>query len=133
MEQRKESEIWQRVRGETDRAGELRRMLMEQGKLWCCYRQMARRGGKWRILLEQKENQIACIRGLLRMTTGQSAAHPRPAETRVDVMQCMTREQSFLRELTNWKRDAEWGPVYEAMAEGQKRQCRMMLEIIGNL
>ena len=131
MEERKESEIWQRVRGESDRAGELRGMLERQGQLWCCYRQTARRGGKWRTLLEQKENQIACLRGLLRMTTGQSAAHPRPTETRVDLLQSMTREQDFLRELTRLKRDEEWGPVWEAMAEGQKRQCRILLEIIG--
>lgn len=133
MEKLQESQIWQRVRGESDRAGQLRRMLAEQGRLWGCYRQLARRGGKWRMLLEQKENQIACLRGLLRMHTGQSTAHPRPAEGHVDVMQCMAREQSFLQELTDLKRDPEWGPVYDAMTEMQKRQCRILLEIIGTL
>ena len=131
MEQRKESEIWQRVRGEADRAGELRGMLERQGQLWCCYRQTARRGGKWRLLLEQKESQIACLRGLLRMHTGQSTAHPRACDGKVDLLHCMAREQDFLRELTRLKRDDEWGPVWEAMAEGQKRQCRILLEIIG--
>ena len=133
MEEIKESQIWQRVRGESDRAGELRQMLTDQGQLWSRYRQMARRGGKWRLLLEQKESQIACLRGLLRLTTGQSAAHPRPTESQADLPQCMAREQVFLQELTRLKRDPEWGPVYGVLAESQTRQCRILLELIGTL
>lgn len=134
MEENREKQVWQRVRGSTepDQTQVLRRWLEEQGKLWCVYRLFARRGGKCRALLEQKENQIACLRGLLRVRTGQIAAHPRPGEVRADLLPCFAGEQRFLRELLQGSREEDFGPIFAALAEGQKRQCRILLEILGN-
>ena len=41
--------------------------------------------------------------------------------------------EAFLQELTRLKRDPEWGPVYGVLAEGQTRQCRILLELLGTL
>lgn len=135
MESMEERRIWQRVRGTEgpDRVQQIRTCLAEQGQLWSAYRQLARRGGKCRQLLEQKENQIACLRGVLRVLTGQGAAHPRSAEVRVDLLQCFAGEQRFLQELTGLSRDEELGAIFGAMAERQKLQCRLLLEIVGSL
>ncbi len=130
MEELEERRIWQRVRG-TDRVEELRACLADQGKLQRAYRVLARRGGRGLRLLEQKENQIACLRGLLRVQTGQGVSAPRAGDGPVDLLECFRREQQFLESLLRWSREGELGPVFAAMAEGQKRQCRILLEVLG--
>ena len=126
-----EKRVWQRVRGEPDRVGALRECLSRQGRLWSVYRSLSRRGGKYRLLFEQKENQIACLRGLLRVLTGQGAAHPRCGECRVDLMEVFAAEQQLLQELTAFGREPDLGPVFGALADGQKKHLRVLLEVIG--
>ena len=133
MEEIMEKRIWQRVRGETDRVAVLRECLSRQGRLWSVYRNLSRRGGKCRILLEQKENQIACLRGLLRILTGQGAAHPRCGEVRVDLVEAFRGEQQFLEELNRLSGDTELGQVFSALAQGQKKHLRILLEVIGTI
>ena len=128
-----ENRVWQRVRGEPDRAQALRECLARQGRLWSIYRALSRRGGKCRQLLEHKENQIACLRGLLRVLTGQSAAAPRCGECRVDLLEAFAMERQLLEELTGFAREQDLGPVFAALAEGQKKHLRVLLEIIGTM
>lgn len=130
MEELDESRVWQRVRG-TDPTEQLRICLAEQGKLWGAYRQLSRRGGKCRQLFEHKQNQIACLRGLLRVQTGQGVSPPRSGTGAVDLLECFRGEQRFLRELLQLSRDGELGPVFAALAEGQKKHCRILLEVLG--
>ena len=133
MEETMEKRVWQRVRGETDRVQVLRECLSRQGKLRSAYRTLSRRGGKCRLLLEYKENQIACLRGLLRVLTGQSAAGPRCAEGKVDLLDVFAGERQLLEELTDLARDPELGPVLSALAEGQKKHLRLLLEVMGTM
>ena len=133
MEELAEKRVWQRVRGNPDAAGHLRELLAQQGRLWGAYRAMSRRGGKWRRLLEQKEEQIACLRGLLRAITGQGVACPRTGGGPVDLMQCLDAERHLLGELSELSREGEWAPVLELLRERQKRQCRILLELLGSM
>ena len=133
MEETMEKRVWQRVRGEPDRVQVLRECLTRQGKLRSVYRTLSRRGGKCRLLLEQKENQIACLRGLLRVLTGQSAAAPRCVEGKVDLLEVFAGERQLLEELTGLARDPELGPVWSALAEGQKKHLRLLLEVMGSI
>lgn len=135
MEAMDERRVWQRVRGtqEPDRAAQLRACLARQGELLSAYRQLARRGGRCRQLFEQKQAQVACLRGLLRVITGQSVAPPRCTDGPVDLLRCHEGEQAFLRELTDLTRDPEHGPIYETLRERQKVQCRLLLEVIGTM
>ncbi len=128
MEAMEERRVWQRVRSGEDTEA-LRQMLQSQGVLACRYRQLARRGGKMRMLYEQKEAQIACLRGLLRVRTGQAVAHPAWTEGKVDLLQCYQKEQEFLRELTAMAQD----PVFAALQHQQARQCCLLLEILGSM
>ena len=128
-----EKRVWQRVRGEPDRVQALRECLARQGKLRSVYRSLSRRGGKCRQLLEQKENQIACLRGLLRVLTGQGVAPPRCAEGKVDLLEVFAGERQLLEELTGLARDQDLGPVFAALAEGQKKHLRLLLEILGTM
>ena len=128
-----ENRVWQRVRGEPDRAQTLRECLARQGKLRSVYRALSRRGGKCRQLLEHKENQIACLRGLLRVLTGQGVAPPRCSEGKVDLLEAFAGERQLLEELTGLAREPELGPVFAALAEGQKKHLRLLLEVMGTM
>ena len=128
-----EKRVWQRVRGGEDGADELRRCLMKQGELLGMYRGLSRRGGLGRQLCEQKSHQIACLRGLLRVMTGQVIAPPRSPELPPDLLRCHREELEFLRQLRRWSREGEHAETFDAMADRQKCQCRLVLEILGTM
>ena len=133
MEETMEKRVWQRVRGESDRVGALRECLNRQGRLWSQYRSLSRRGGKCRMLFEQKENQIACLRGLLRIRTGQGAVCPRVGETSQDLAACFAEERGLLAELARLSREEELGPVFAILLREQQKHCRLLLELLGTM
>ena len=132
MEELAEKRIWQRVRGETDSTERVRSLLADQGPLLGTYRNLSRRGGAWRRLWELKESQVACLRGLLRLLTGQSAATPRPGAAG-DLKACLDAERRLLGELTDLSRDAGIGDLAGALTDGQRRICRLLLELMGSM
>ncbi len=123
MEAMDERRVWQRVRG--TEGPDLRQMLEAQGRLASQYRILSRRGGKCRQLFEQKEAQIQCLRGLLRVETGQGVAHPSWTEGRVDLLRCYAMETEFLRFL-----QSQTEPIFGALRDRQAAQCRLLLEVI---
>ena len=125
--------IWQRVRGGGDPAEELRQCLQKQGELLGMYRGLSRRGGRGRQLYEQKLRQIDCLRGILRVLTGQSVAPPRSPEVRLDLLRCHRAELEFLGQLKSWSREGELAVLFEALADRQKCQCRLVLELLGTM
>ena len=132
MEELAEKRIWQRVRGETDSTERVRALLSDQGPLLGTYRNLSRRGGAWRRLWELMEEQVACLRGLLRLLTGQSAAKPTPG-TAWDLNACLESERRLLGELTDLSRDAGIGDLAGALTDGQRRICRLLLELMGSM
>lgn len=130
MEELTEKRVWQRVRGEAEPVERVRRMLLDQGALLGTYRCLSRRGGAWRRLYEQSEAQVACLRGLLRVLTGQGAARPRCGGP-MELADCLRLERDHLAELTELSRDGEWGGVFACLLDRQRRQCRLVLELLG--
>lgn len=136
MEAMEERRIWQRVRGTGDQEGpdrvqRLREVLAAQGELLGVYRQLGRRGGRCRQLCEQKQCQIDCLRGLLRVLTGQCVAPPKAPCGPVDLLRCHQRELQFLQELAELRREPDLGPVFETLHDRQRVQCRVLLEVLG--
>ena len=132
MEETTEKRVWQRVRGEQpEPVGRVRELLERQGALLGAYRTLARRGGRGRLLLEQKQHQTDQLRGLLRALTGQGVAPPRVGSGPVDLAKCFAEELHLLRELGDLRREAQWGPIFDALLEGQRRHCRLVLELLG--
>lgn len=129
MEETTQKQIWQRVRGSAGSEPEeaLRRWLAEQGRLWAVYRCFSRRGGRYRLLFEQKDRQLACLRGLLRLRTGQCAARPRCSEAPPDLCACYEPEAHFLEELT-----ARNDPALAVLARFQQKQLCLLLELLGS-
>ena len=132
MEELTEKRVWQRVRGETDPLQRVRGMLADQGALLGTYRVFSRRGGAWRRLYEQKEEQTACLRGVLRMMTGQCTARPR-CGCLPDLAACFPPERRLLEELTELSREGEWAPLFGLLLDRQKSQCRLLLELLGTM
>lgn len=130
MEELTEKRVWQRVRGECGPVERVRGMLTDQGALLGTYRNLSRRGGPWRRLYEQKEVQTACLRGLLRLMTGQCAAQPRGSGAG-DLADCLRLERRTLSELTELSREGEWADLSALLLERQKCQCRLVLELLG--
>ena len=130
MEELTERQVWQRVRGEAAAVERLRACLADQGALLTAYRSMARRGGAWRRLYEGKLEQVACLRGLMRVMTGQGAARPGGSGP-ADLMACFARERRLLAELTELSRDAEYGSLFALLLNRQKTQCCLALELLG--
>ena len=133
MEELKESRVWQRVRGGCDPAEELRQCLQKQGELLGMYRGLSRRGGRGRQLYEQKSSQIACLRGLLRVMTGQSVAPPRSPDAPAELLRCHRAELEFLGQLRCWSREGELAALFDALTDRQKCQCRLVLELLGTM
>ena len=130
MEELTEKRVWQRVRGDMDPTERVRAILADQGQLLGTYRNFSRRGGAWRRLREQKESKVACLRGLLRVLTGQGAAQPRCSGAG-DLTACFELERRLLSELTELSRDGEWGGIFAVLLERQRGQCRLVLELLG--
>lgn len=130
MEETTQKQIWQRVRGSAGAGPEelLRRWLAEQGRLWAVYRNLSRRGGRYRLLFEQKERQLACLRGLLRLQTGQCAARPRCAGIPSDPADCWEPEVRFLEELNRCSSD----PALTVLAGTQRKHLCLLLELLGS-
>ena len=132
MEELAEKRIWQRVRGEGDLTGRVRSLLADQGPVLGTYRNLSRRGGTWRRLWELKEAQVACLRGLLRLLTGQTAAKPRPG-TAGDLITCFAMERKFLGELTALSQEGEIADLAALLLKRQQELCRLELELLGTM
>ena len=132
MEELAEKRIWQRVRGEGDSTERVRTLLNDQGPVLGTYRNLSRRGGNWRRLWELKEAQVACLRGLLRLLTGQAAAKPRPG-TAGDLHDCFRLERRFLGELAELSREGEIADLAALLLKRQQEICRLELELLGTM
>ena len=132
MEELAEKRIWQRVRGEGDLTGRVRSLLADQGPVLGTYRNLSRRGGTWRRLWELKEAQVACLRGLLKLLTGQPAAKPRPGNAG-DLSTCFRLERKLLGELTELSREGEIGDLAALLLKRQQEICRLELELLGTM
>ena len=131
MEELAEKRVWQRVRGEGAQE-RVRSLLADQGPVLGTYRNLSRRGGSWRRLWELKEAQVACLRGLLRLLTGQTAAKPRPG-TAGDLTACFAQERKFLGELTDLSREGEIADLAALLLKRQQEICRLELELLGTM
>ena len=132
MEELAEKRVWQRVRGEGDSTERVRAMLADQGPVLGTYRNLSRRGGTWRRRWALKEAQVACLRGLLRLRTGQTAAKPRPG-TAGDLNDCFRLERKFLGELTDLRREGEIADLAALLLKRQQELCRLELELLGTM
>ena len=143
-DKQKAERVWQRVQEEKQppvRQGEpLPALIMEHMQLSSQYLQLARqRAGKDGTVLmslaRQARTQAACLRGIAALMSGTSpAAAATPSQlvaAEVVLRRCYGQELRLMKEYENRCNDAEYGPVFERMAQREQEHCCTLLELIG--
>ena len=141
MEQR-EQQIWQRVLGDQtcQQETDLKTLALNSVETVAQLRQFLRSASpKERELLkelvEEEKRNLACIKGLNYLQTGQqirllSFPPTEPAQKRqlVKRYHCARRAMA---EYTARSAESEWGCVFRDMAQRQERQCALLAQLIG--
>lgn len=141
----KAERVWQRVRGDTGEDKKEQGLLALIAHEWAdaaTYLQLSRRiSGKDSVILrklyEQEQAHAACLKGIYTMITG-----TRPVVRSVPVKQenvetalrrCYGREMQCLALYEARTDDREYGAVFQRLAQQERENCHMLLEILGRL
>ena len=147
IDARKEARVWQRVQGEKqepavqNRGDNLPALIMEQLQLSAAYSHLSRiypgrDGTVFMRLAREARNQGVCLKGILKLMTGQnpSVATAPPQISAPDAMlrRCYGQELRLLREYESRCADPEYGPVFDRMASRNREHCGTVMELIGS-
>ena len=120
----------------------LQSLIVEEWQQAQAYEQLSRKltGGArttiWELQREKKA-QIACLKGICTMCTGQAplikAVQPPSAPAPQLLRQCYGRQLRCLARYEGAVGDPEYGHVYKGMAEQDRRHCREILKLLGEL
>ena len=142
----KETRVWQRVQQDKQtalsqsRSDHLPALIMEQLQLSAAYLQLARQfsgkeGAEFVRLAREAKAQAVCMKGILTLMTDQSpeivGIPPQFSAVDITLRRCYGKELQLLKECENRRTDAEYGPVFERMAQRGREHCCMLLELIG--
>ena len=138
MEQR----VWQRVMQQPQaEASPLKAIAVEVQAAVAEYRQLLksrveshRELGK-RLLTAEQEN-LACLRGLHYLQTGESMKLPMVNAMPVDLHRFVRRyhnTRKLLTEFTARSAEPEWGCVFCEMASRQQMQCDRLCQLVGHM
>lgn len=132
--------VWQRVQGETEpKAQSLRALVHASREREECYRRLSQRfGGRDGELLarmyRQEQDTGACLRGMERLR-GQpgkaSTAVAEKAEPRRMLERCYHQSQRAMAEYRARTAEAEFGAVFELLAQREMAHCAGILEVLG--
>ena len=143
MEQ-KEKQVWQRVFEQHPEPlnTDIQTLAAEAMEAAGVYRNLARvTTGRekelLKVLLEEEQKNLSCLKGLYRMQAGrQLKQHRSPAQPRPEVSTLMKRYHCARRALTEYtarSAEPEWGCVYLAMAKRQEQQCDRLTQLLGQM
>ena len=135
--------VWQRVQGD-DRLGdrELLAMINREISSATTYLQLSRQlqgkdSAALRQLHDREQAHCACLRGIYTLITStypNTKPIPLTGQTPESVLRrCYGRQMQALADYEARVNDPEYGPVFSRLAEQERDQCRMLLELIGNL
>lgn len=140
----KEKQIWQRVFQQSPEPvnTDIKALAAEAMEAAGVYRNLAqvtagREKEQLKVLLEEEQKNLSCLKGLYRMQTGRQLKHRRfPAQERPDCSTLMKRYHCARRALTEYisrSAEPEWGCVYMAMAKRQEKQCDRLAQLLGHM
>ena len=142
MDPKREREVWQRVRGETDLPGELKTLAAREWADAAVYLMLSRQmqgqqKAALRKLFEQEQNHAACLRGIYLLLTGEPltarTSPPAPEPPEITLKKCCGRKLRAAAAYEALSGTAEYGPVFAQLARQEREQCRVLLELMGNL
>jgi len=142
----KAARVWQRVQHDKQepvtQRDPLPALIMEQLQLSAAYLQLARQlsgqdGAVFVRLAREAKTQAVCLKGILTLMTGQppECGSAPPQLSTIDAMlrRCYGKELRLLKEYENRCSDAEYGPVFDRLAQRGRDHCCTVLELIGKL
>ena len=142
MDSKREQEVWQRVRGEVDLPGELKTLAAREWADAAVYLMLSRQmqgqqKAVLRKLFEQEQSHAACLRGIYLLLTGQPltarTSPPVPEPPELALRKCCGSKLRGAAAYDRLSAAAEYGPVFRQLARQEREQCRLLLEILGNL
>lgn len=144
----KAARVWQRVQNEKQdtaqpqRNDNLQALIMEHLQLSAMYLQLSRQltgteSAALMRLAREARTQAACLKGLCVLIMEQSpqvriAPVPKSASDAL-LRRCYGQELRLLKEYENRRTDAEYGPVFERMAQRAREHCCAVLELMGGV
>ncbi len=120
----------------------LQSLIVEEWQQAQCYDGLSRKlAGRHKTVMQElyreKKAQIACLKGICTMCSGTAAniraVQPVMGETSKMLRQCYSRQLRCLARYEAAANDGEYGPVYKGMADQNRRHCRILLEILGDM
>ena len=141
-----EERVWQRVHQEKKEADPARRgeqlpgLIMEQLQLSAAYLHISRLlqgkdGAEFVRLAREARAQAVCLKGILSLLTGgapQISGGPlQPSSMDAMLRSCYGKELRLLKEYENRRKEPEYGPVFERLAQRGREHCYTLLELIG--
>ena len=113
---------------------------MEQALLAAAYLQLSHRTGGVETttlmrLARQSRAQAACLKGVWALLaeggTETRIIPPQKGTKEAQLRRCYGQELHLLQSYEKYSTDAEYGPVFERMAQRGREHCCILLEFIG--
>ncbi len=144
----KAARVWQRVRGESaSPASEenplpLIELIEQEWTDATTYLHLSRqfegkKSAALRKMAEQEQAHAACLKGIYCLTSGSRpairTAPPVRESAEITLRRCYGREMRCLAEYEARASDAQYGSVFQKLAEQEREHCRLVLELLGSL
>lgn len=141
--------VWQRVKAPqtsvpvtADRVGELTERILEEWQTSRRYialqgQQEFRNNPELKAMAEQKQNQLACLKGIYRLSANAQSKIPAVAPKQEPVAVQLRKCYGSLQRCGNFYASAaahpEFGSIYALLAEQNRRQAFQILALLGSL
>ena len=138
--QEMEKRVWQRVMAQPrQEASNLKTLAIDTQEALGEYRQLLKAKVEsirevGRQLLKVEQENMACLRGLHYLQTGEQMKVSMGNLFPVDLKRMVRRYHSARRQLMEYtarSAEPEWGCVFQAMAKRQEGQCDRLCQLLG--
>lgn len=144
----KAARVWQRVQGEKEnreppyREDNLQELIMNEWMAAATYLQLARKMGQkeaavLQSLAREEQNHLSCLKGIHTLITGEKCAVRAPkiqlGTPEATLRRCYGEKMRNLKAYESRTSDPEYGHVFSRLAEQEREQCRVLLQLIGRI
>ena len=144
---KKAQRVWERVQGTQEPEPKpvqmnLQAMIINEWVTAATYLTLARQVPPREMCILQRlaredQGHGACLKGIYTMITDQEPVIKAPPITagsvNLTLRKCYAALIKTLQEYERWSQDAEYGPVFQRLADQEREHCRLVLELIGRL
>ena len=144
----KEQQVWQRVQGSREerrqeqRTENIQELIMQEMASAAIFARLARQmqpreAAVLQRLSSQEQAHGSCLKGIYTLTTGQKpvirSPQPEPGTPEAVLRRCYGNLMRNLKSYEARSEEPEFGPVFARLADQEREQCRLVLELLGGL